>query len=182
MGQEQTISHLFRRPAKNGFLRSGMLTMRMMIDLAFLATATLVAIAYALADPASIDTKSSAEECRALAANSAAYRRIFESYEQLLGRNSNIDPEQAYFDRFDGERTITLRGTVNEHRWTNPRAGIMRDRDEWTGGVGTPGLAAEDAKPRYADHYHDPSAAGWVEWRPPLGCRVAGRQTNARRP
>ena len=102
--------------------------MRMMIDLAFVVTATLAASAHAFADPAATDSKLSAE-CRAMVDLAAAAARNKSFYDLLLKNMEDqvrLDPrgtgENAYFDRFDADKTITLAGTVKEFQWTNPHA------------------------------------------------------------
>jgi hypothetical protein len=138
--------------------RSGALTMRMMIDLAFVVTATLAASAHAFADPASTDSKLSAE-CRAmvdLAAAAALNKSFYDLFLKNMENQVRLETwENAYFDRFDADKTITLAGTVKEFQWTNPHAKTVLTvtnndgkADQWAIEMNGPaGLAAPPRRP-----------------------------------
>jgi hypothetical protein len=99
--------------------------MHAIVHLAFVALAIFAAMASALADPPSTDSKLSPEcrTARELAASSASRKfhlEIMESHAADIEAS-----EKQYFDRFDAEKTISLTGAVTEFRWSAPRAQIM---------------------------------------------------------
>jgi hypothetical protein len=93
--------------------------------LVFVALATFAAMASALADSPSTDSKLSSEcrRARELAAFSASHKSLLEIIEQHAA--DIAASEKQYFDRFDAEKTISLTGAVTEFRWTHPHSLIM---------------------------------------------------------
>jgi hypothetical protein len=92
--------------------------MHAIVHLALIALAIFAAMASALADPPSTDSKLSPEcrTARQLAASSASRKFLLEIMEQHA---ADIEAsEKQYFDRFDAEKTISLTGAVTEFRWT----------------------------------------------------------------
>jgi len=128
-----------------------------MINLAFVAAAAiLTAIAHASADPTSTDSQLSAL-CRAAmdaARDKSAYDALLKNLEN---QKTAIETwENAYFDRFDADKTITLAGTVKEFQWSNPHAHIKLTVNN-NGG---------QADQQWVIEMNGPAALARLGWRP----------------